>query len=95
MDRMRPPRRAEMPVHKAPKVSAPAGAELYPITTTISGFVRLTGISRSKIYELLAASEIEAIRIGARRLVVIDSYLRLVERKRELGRTPGAKDDRS
>jgi predicted DNA-binding transcriptional regulator AlpA len=50
------------------------------ITTTIAEFRRLSGISRSRIYELLDAGEIESVHIGARRLVVVESYRRLIER---------------
>jgi hypothetical protein len=52
------------------------------ITATIPEFRRLSGIGRSKIYELLDAGEIESIHIGARRLILVDSYKRLIERQR-------------
>jgi hypothetical protein len=51
------------------------------ITATIPEFRRLSGISRSRIYELLDAGEIDSIHIGTRRLVLIESYRRLIERK--------------
>jgi predicted DNA-binding transcriptional regulator AlpA len=43
---------------------------------------RVSGISRSRIYELLDAGELESVHIGSRRLVLIDSYRRLIERQR-------------
>jgi hypothetical protein len=52
------------------------------ITATIPEFRRLSGISRSRIYQLLGSGGIESVHIGARRLIVIDSYLQLVERQR-------------
>jgi hypothetical protein len=52
------------------------------ITTTIPEFRRLSGISRSRIYELLDAGEIESVHIGARRLILIESYRRLIDRLR-------------
>ena len=52
------------------------------LTATIPEFRRLSGISRSRIYELLDAGEIDSIHIGSRRLVLIDSYRRLIERQR-------------
>lgn len=58
------------------------------ITATIPEFRRLTGISRSRIYELLDAGEIESVYIGARRLIVIASYLQLVERQRQAVHRP-------
>ena len=56
-----------------------------PITATIPVFQRLSGISRSRIYELLAIADLKSIRIGRRRLIVIDSYHELIERKRGEG----------
>jgi hypothetical protein len=52
------------------------------ITATIPEFRRLSGISRTRIYELLDAGELESIHIRTRRLIIIDSYRRLVERQR-------------
>jgi hypothetical protein len=52
------------------------------ITATIPEFRRISGISRSRIYQLLDAGELESIHVGARRLVLIRSYLDLIERGR-------------
>jgi len=52
------------------------------ITCTIQEFGRVSGIGRSRIYELLDAGELESVYIGSRRLIVIDSYRRLIERQR-------------
>ena len=52
------------------------------ITATIPRFREISGLSRSKIYEMLTAGELESIHVGARRLIVVDSYRRLVERQR-------------
>jgi excisionase family DNA binding protein len=49
------------------------------ITAPIARFCELAGIGRSKTYELIAAGEIESVVLGGRRLVVIDSWRRLVE----------------
>jgi len=51
-----------------------------PGTTEILG-----GISRSRVYELLAAGELEAVKIGSRRLVVVASIDAYVERLRADG----------
>jgi hypothetical protein len=52
------------------------------ITASIAEFVRISGISRSKIYELLGNGEIHSVCIGARRLIIIQSYRDLLERTR-------------
>jgi hypothetical protein len=51
-----------------------------PITATIPEFRRLSGIGRSRIYELLDAGELESVHLGARRLILLDSYRRLLAR---------------
>jgi excisionase family DNA binding protein len=40
------------------------------------------GIGRSKLYQLIQAGEIEAIRLGKRRLVVRESLIAFIERLR-------------
>ncbi|HTV28645.1 MAG TPA: hypothetical protein VMF32_12745 [Xanthobacteraceae bacterium] len=52
------------------------------ITATIAEFSRLSGSGRTRVYELIGNGSIDSILIGKRRLVVIDSYRRLVERQR-------------
>jgi excisionase family DNA binding protein len=51
-----------------------------PITATIAEFCKLSGIGRSKTYELLAAGDLESIHVGVRRLIVVASYRRFVAR---------------
>jgi hypothetical protein len=55
------------------------------ITAPIGEFCALAGIGRSRVYELLGAGEIESITLGKRRLIIIDSYRRLIERQRAEG----------
>jgi hypothetical protein len=53
-----------------------------PITATIPEFKRISGISRSRIYELLDAGELQSVHVGVRRLIIIQSYLDLIGRQR-------------
>jgi excisionase family DNA binding protein len=55
------------------------------ITATIGNFCALSNIGRSKVYELLDAGDLQSIKIGKRRLILIDSYHRLIERQRSIG----------
>jgi excisionase family DNA binding protein len=57
------------------------------ITATIPNFCRITGIGRSKTYELLDDDTLESIKIGRRRLIILDSYHKLIERQRAAGAT--------
>lgn len=47
---------------------------------TVEDTARRLGVGRSTVYELLKANELEAVKIGRARRVVIASSVRLVER---------------
>jgi len=52
-----------------------------PITVRIRDACRLTGIGRSKLYELIAAGEIEIIKVGTITLVPVASLTRFLQRR--------------
>jgi hypothetical protein len=52
------------------------------ITATIPEFARISGLGRSKIYELVGSGVLRSFCVGRRRLVEIASYRELVERQR-------------
>jgi excisionase family DNA binding protein len=56
---------------------------MEPITVRILEAVRLTGIGRSKLYELIASGEIETVKIGSCTLIPIASLHGLIERARQ------------
>jgi hypothetical protein len=62
--------------------AAPIAPPTIPITVTIPEFKRISGISRSRIYELLDAGELQSVHIGVRRLVIVQSYLDPIDRQR-------------
>lgn len=53
-----------------------------PITLRIAEACRVTGIGRSKFYELIRAGEVETVKIGAMTLVPVSSIEALIERGR-------------
>jgi excisionase family DNA binding protein len=53
---------------------------LAPITVRVAAAVRLTGLSRSRIYELIQAGDIEIVKVGRATLVRYDSLQRLTSR---------------
>jgi hypothetical protein len=57
-----------------------------PITMPIADFCRASGLSRSKVYQMFDTGELEWIHVGVRRLVLLDSYRRLIEQRRQGGR---------
>jgi len=50
-----------------------------PISVRISTAVKLTGIGRSTLYELISAGEIETVKIGRSTLIKYGSLKRLIE----------------
>jgi hypothetical protein len=51
------------------------------ITTTVSDFLRLSGIGMTAAYELFNSGRLQTIKIGKRRLVVLDSYQQLIKQQ--------------
>jgi excisionase family DNA binding protein len=54
---------------------------LEPLTVRIPIAVQLTGIGRSKIYELIAAGRLDTVKVGASTLITVASLRRLVQRQ--------------
>lgn len=52
---------------------------LEPMTVRIPVAIQLTGIGRSKIYELIAAGSLDTVKVGASTLVTVASLRRLVQ----------------
>jgi excisionase family DNA binding protein len=40
-----------------------------PISITVPTALKLSGLGRTKLYELIASKQIRAVRVGARRLI--------------------------
>ena len=53
-----------------------------PLTVRIREACRVTGIGRSKLYELIAAGHIEVVKIGTITLIPMASLERLIEVQR-------------
>jgi hypothetical protein len=54
---------------------------LEPISVRIPVAIQLTGIGRSKLYELIAAKEVETVKVGASTLVTVASLSRLIHQR--------------
>lgn len=57
-----------------------ASLPIEPLTVRIPVAVQLTGIGRSKLYELIKSGDVEAVKVGTATLVTMASLRRLVER---------------
>jgi excisionase family DNA binding protein len=58
------------------------------LTSTVTEFAKRSGISRSKVYEMLDSGELESAKIGGMRLILEESYRRLLEKNRIAPRPP-------
>ena len=56
-------------------------AVFRPLAVRIREACRLTGIGRSKLYELIAAGEIDIIKVGAITLVPVVSLTKFLQRR--------------
>lgn len=61
-------------------MSHSSNESMEPITVRVAAAVRITGLSRSRIYELIKAGDIEIVKVGRATLVRYDSLKRLVAR---------------
>lgn len=57
-------------------------SRMEPISVRIPEAVRLTGVSRSKLYELIKAREIEVVKLGSATLVLTSSLREFINRLR-------------
>jgi excisionase family DNA binding protein len=68
---------------KTPRLEFPTlPLPLEPLTVRIPVAVQLTGIGRSKIYELIKAGKLDTVKVGASTLITVASLKRLTERAR-------------
>jgi excisionase family DNA binding protein len=56
----------------------PRREPLKPLTTTVNDACQITGLGRTKIYELIGSGVLETIAIGRRRLILYDSIEDLI-----------------
>ena len=62
------------PMHPAPSPE--------PISVRIPEAVRMTGLSRSRLYELMKSGDIEFVKVGASTLIPTDSLRRFIDGRR-------------
>ncbi len=49
-----------------------------PFALTFPAATRYSGLGRTKLYDLIATNQIEAVKVGARRLILTESLKRLL-----------------
>ncbi|WP_066816895.1 helix-turn-helix domain-containing protein [Sphingomonas mali] len=63
-----------------------ARATIEPISVRIPDAVRMTGLSRSRIYQLIATGDVEAAKVGRSTVVLVASLRALVLANRKVPR---------
>ena len=56
------------------------GPTIEPLSVDIAGACRMTGLGRSKIYELLGSGEIRSLKVGRRRIVTVAAIRDFLDR---------------
>jgi len=59
----------------------PQRSEPGPISVRIPDAVRLTGLSRSRLYELMRDGEIDYVKVGRSTLLLVDTLRAFLESK--------------
>lgn len=57
--------------------------QIAPLSVRIKEACRMTGIGRSKLYELIAAGDIEVIKVGSMTLVPVEGLRSFLAARRE------------
>ncbi len=52
-----------------------------PITASVKDFCGMSGLCRDKVFEMIKSGELESVKIGKLRLIIIDSYRNLLSRQ--------------
>ena len=73
----RPPHATSLTTTPERTEQAEHPAEL--LTVRIPTAMRMTGIGRSKFYQLIAAKQVETVKLGSSTLVVVPSLKRFIE----------------
>lgn len=66
-------------IREEPRNETPAEHRFEPIAVRVSDAVKMIGLGRSKIYELIASGDIEIVKVGAATLIPVASLRKLIE----------------
>ncbi len=65
-----------------PAPSNSSDPRLDPISVRIPEAVRLTGLSRSRLYELMKSGEVEFVKVGSSTLILVESLRAFIQSRR-------------
>lgn len=65
-----------------PAPSNSSDPRLDPISVRIPEAVRLTGLSRSRLYELMKSGEVEFVKVGSSTFILVESLRAFIQSRR-------------
>ena len=71
-----------MPRDTKDETQTVANSQPELLTVRIPAAIRMTGIGRSKLYELIQSGDIEIVKIGSATLIPVESLRQLINRYR-------------
>lgn len=73
-----------MTINHAPKPLGNADRlpSFEPITVRIPAAIQMTGIGRSKLYELMAEGALDVVKVGTSTLITVESIKRMLDARR-------------
>lgn len=74
--------RRRSPRDKKHETQTVSNSQPEPLTVRIPAAIRMTGIGRSKLYELIQSGDIEIVKIGSSTLIPVESLRQLINRNR-------------
>jgi predicted DNA-binding transcriptional regulator AlpA len=80
------PDRGYNKIHGIPVLPQGAG-DRYPICVRLPDAIRMTGLSRSRLYVLMSDGELEVIKVGRNTLIIVSSIVAFIDRQRASSRT--------
>lgn len=74
--------RRGLPRDTSSEPQSTSASQPEPLTVRIPAAIRMTGIGRSKLYELIQSGDIEIVKIGSSTLIPVESLRQLINRNR-------------
>ena len=68
-------------------VDVPTVQHMEPISVKVPEAVRLSGISRSRLYELMRSGDIEFAKVGSSTLILVESLRCFIGGRKATGKT--------
>ena len=62
--------------------SMPQSIVAEPISVKVPAAAQMTGLSRSRLYELMRSGDIEYVKVGSSTLILVESLRRFIESRR-------------